>query len=354
MNAVANFQVAPPGAILLEIESIEMESIQWLWKGWLAQGKFHLLAGAPGTGKTTIALAYAAAISAGDHWPDGTRAPIGNVLIWTSEDGIADTIKPRLVRMGAELTHIKVVHQQREADGKCRPFNPATDMPSLREAARSIHEGAALLIIDPIVAAIGSKANSHNNAETRNSLQPVVDFAEATGAAVVGITHFTKGTAGKDPTERVTGSLAFGAVARVVMLAAKNEYGAPPRILTRSKSNIGRDGGFGYDLVAAPLVEHQDIIATRVVWHGAIDGSAKELLASAEGKGGGGGEKASKFGQAKQFLAAALAKGERPQSEIEAEAEGVGISARTLIRAAKDGVSKRKKGRYGQWFWKAG
>jgi hypothetical protein len=84
---------------------------------------------------------------------------------------------------------------------------------------------------------------------------------------VLGITHLTKGTAGKDPTERVTGSLAFGAVARIVMLAARkqaDEDGGPPRIFTRSKSNIGPSGGgFGYDIVASPLYDRPDIIATR-------------------------------------------------------------------------------------------
>jgi putative DNA primase/helicase len=109
-------------------------------------------------------------VSSGDYWPDSTKAEPGNVLIWTSEDDIADTIKPRLVQMGADLACIKVVAKQRLSDRKERPFNPATDMPSLAEAAQSIPGGVGFLMIDPIIAAIGSKTNSHNNAETRNSL----------------------------------------------------------------------------------------------------------------------------------------------------------------------------------------
>jgi hypothetical protein len=131
--------------------------------------------------------------------------------------------------MGADLTRIKFIIAQRAADGKTRPFCPATDMPSLIEAAKTIKGGLQLLIIDPLVAAIGTKTNSHNNAETRNSLQPVVDFAEAANCAVLGISHFTKGTGGKDPIERVTGSLAFGALPRIVFAAAKNENGESPR-----------------------------------------------------------------------------------------------------------------------------
>jgi putative DNA primase/helicase len=242
--------------ILLDAEALEMETIDWLWLHWLALGKLHLIAGAPEAGKTTIALALAATISAGAYWPDGTRAPAGNVLIWTSEDGLADTIKPRLVRMDADLSRVKFVYQQRGPDGKIRPFNPATDMACLTAAVAKIKGGVALLMIDPVVAAIGTKTNSHNNAETRNSLQPVVDFAEAANCAVLGISHFTKGTGGKDPIERVTGSLAFGALPRIVFAAAKNENGESPRIFVRAKSNIGPSGGgFGFDIDAAPLME---------------------------------------------------------------------------------------------------
>jgi hypothetical protein len=205
--------VRPGGTtVIQDADTLEMEIIDWLWLHWLALGKLHLIAGAPEAGKTTIALALAATISSGSYWPDGTKAPTGNVLIWTSEDSLADTIKPRLVRMGAGLTRIKFIIAQRAADGKTRPFNPATDMPSLIEAAKTIEGGVQLLIIDPIVAAIGTKTNSHNNAETRNSLQSVVDSAESSNCAVLGISHFTKGTGGKDPIERVTGSLAFGAL----------------------------------------------------------------------------------------------------------------------------------------------
>lgn len=339
-------------ATLLDLDDVKLESIKWLWNGWLAKGKFHLLAGAPEAGKTTIALAIAAAVSSGNYWPDGSRAPREYVLIWTSEDGIADTIVPRLIQMGADLKFIKAVHQQRDADGKVRPFNPATDMESLRAAAAELPGPVGLLILDPVVAAIGSKTNSHNNAETRNALQPVIDFAEATKAAVVGITHFTKGTAGKDPTERITGSLAFGALARIVLVAAKDqsENGPAPRLLTRAKSNIGPSGGgFAYDVQPSPLYDRPDIIATRVVWHDAIEGSARELLADAEAEEDQRG--CSKQAQAERFLTAALARGERPQKDVEAEATREGISERTLRRAAKDTVAKRKDGRTGTWFW---
>jgi AAA domain/Bifunctional DNA primase/polymerase, N-terminal len=315
-------EAQPSITVLQDAETLEMEIIEWLWLHWLALGKLHLIAGAPEAGKTTLALAFAAIISSGSHWPDGTKARAGNVLIWTSEDSLADTIKPRLVRMGADLSRIKFVIAQREANGKTRPFSPAIDMPSLIEAAKTINGGVQLLIIDPIVAAITSKTNSHNNAETRNSLQPVVDFAEAANCAVLGISHFTKGTAGKDPVERVTGSLAFGALPRMVFAAAKTDETAEydmPRIFVRAKTNIGPGGGgFGYDIDAAPLRERPDIIATRIVWMAPLEGTAKDLLDAAGPQ-----PETTKKENAEVLLMAILPKGERKlQSENRSRSHG--------------------------------
>ena len=345
-----NGSARKPTIILLNAEEIEPEPVDWLWNGWLAKRKLHLFAGAPETGKTTLALSYAATISAGMHWPDETRAPLGNVLIWTSEDGVADTIIPRLTRMGADLKRIKIVGPHQDVRGK-RPFNPATDMPMLAKAVKNMQGGVVLAILDPVVAAVPLTKNSHNNAETRSGLQPVVDFAEETGAAVIGISHFTKGTAGKEPIERVTGSLAFGALPRIVMASAKNseEGGPPPRIFVRAKNNLGKSGGgFGYDIDAAPLHERPDIIATRIVWLDPLDGTAKELLAEAEGEDAK--TQVSKTETAKLFLQKTLAKGERPAKELFAEAEAEGIGERTLQYASKTMTGKRKDG-FGGWHW---
>jgi hypothetical protein len=213
-------------AVLTCAGNLKMEPIQWAWKHWLAKGKFHILAGAPEGGKTTLGLSLIAIISSGERWPDGTRATQQHCLLWTSEDGVSDTIIPRLTQMSADLSRVHIVAKQRIWDGrewKERPFNPASDMPELIGAANSLEGGAGFLMIDPIVAAIGVKTNSHTNSETRIALQPVVDFAEKANCAVLGITHMTKGTIGKDPIERITGSLAFGALPRIVFVAAKNQ-----------------------------------------------------------------------------------------------------------------------------------
>jgi hypothetical protein len=156
---------------------ITPERITWLWKEWLALGKLHLIAGVPEAGKTTIALAFAAIQTSGGTWPDGTHARPGNVLMWTSEDDLADTLVPRLIRMGADLNHIHFVKQTKQTDGKPRPFNPSIDMPALQAKAITIGN-IVMLIIDPVVAVMPGNRDSHKGAETRSGLQPLLNFTE--------------------------------------------------------------------------------------------------------------------------------------------------------------------------------
>jgi putative DNA primase/helicase len=138
------------------------------------------------------------------------------------------------------------------------------------------------LITDPVVSAVAG--DGHKNNETRRSLQPLVDLLMAHRCAGLGISHFSKGTAGRDPVERVTGSVAFGAVPRVVFAAAKRrEEDGGGRIFVRAKSNIGPDsGGFVYHLEQVPLPGYPEIPASRVTWGEALEGRASELLATAE------------------------------------------------------------------------
>jgi putative DNA primase/helicase len=339
-----------PQVITRRASEISPEPIAWLWKYWLARGKLHILAGVPETGKTTIALSYAAISSSGATWPDGTRATVGSVLIWTAEDDADDTLVPRLMRMGADLDRIHFIEEAIPAGAKSRPFNPAFDMHALVEKAQEIGD-AALLILDPVVAAMPMNRNSHNNAESRNGMQPVVDFAKASNIAVVGIGHLTKGTAGKDPLERINGSGAFGALPRLVMGAAKNEAtddGEPERIMVRIKSNIGPSGGgFSYHIDTATLHEQPDIEATRIVWESPLEGSALELLNSAEGDQNG---RLPKLDRAKQFIAAFLANTKRSATEIEAAAQSEGMSWASVRRASEDlHVQKFREG--GRHWW---
>src|SRR5579871_2224391 len=204
---------------------ISPEAVQWLWPGWLARGKLHVIAGAPGAGKTTITLSLAATVTRGGAWPDGSRCPRpGRVVIWSGEDDPADTLVPRLIATGVDLSRVSFVDNVYQ-HGKRHPFDPATDIEPLSEAINRAG-GTDLLIVDPIVSAIAG--DSHKNTEVRRALQPLADIARGLGTALLGVTHFSKATAGRNPVERLSGSIAFGAVARLVMVAAKKEAAEDP------------------------------------------------------------------------------------------------------------------------------
>jgi putative DNA primase/helicase len=338
--------------LLQSAASIDIKPINWLWNGWLAKGKVHVFGGAPGTGKTTLAILLAASVTTGGFWPDGTQSPLGNVVIWSGEDDPSDTLGPRLIAAGADLNRVFFVDLVRDGDGM-RAFDPARDMDSLTAKLRRTAE-ASLLIIDPIVSAIAG--DSHKNAEVRRGLQPLADLASSADCAVLGITHFSKGTSGRDPVERITGSLAFGAVARVVLVAAcgqnaENDDTERARLFMRAKSNIGPDdGGFEYELVQQELLSHPGVIASKVVWGNTVDGSARDLLAEAntitEKKTG------TSLGAAVSFLQDTLADGPVSAKSVFATADAEGHSRATIQRAQKQlGVEKTKVGMTGGWDW---
>lgn len=334
----------PPRKAAVELRrfsDIPMQPIRWLWPGWLALGKLHILAGAPGTGKTTIAIALAATVSSGGRWPDGSRATRGNVLIWSGEDDAADTLGPRLRAAGADMARVFHVGTTADEDGP-RPFDPAQDMAALEYESARIGD-VALLIADPVVNAVAG--DSHKNTEVRRALQPLVDLGHRLSCAVLGITHFTKGTAGREPLERVTGSLAFGALARIVLATAKREdqTKGPSRILARVKSNIGPDGGgFGYALESAEIA---GVETSRVAWGAAVDGSARELLGPDTD---GDDARISETRDAAAFLRELLDAGPMPVPEVKRAGSDAGYSWRTLQRAMrKIGVESERQG-FGQ------
>lgn len=266
---------------LVSAASIKPVAIRWLWPGWLAQGKLHILAGAGGTGKTTLLIGLIATITKGGRWPDGSRCTEpGNAIIWSSEDDPGDTLVPRLAAAGADLSRVHIIQGRTNAQGDADPFDPANDIALLRAAAKEIG-GVSLLMLDPIVSAV--KGDMHKANDVRRALQGVVDFAEQNLCAVVGISHFAKGGAGSSPTDRVIGSQAFSALARTVLVAAKQED-SDMRVLARAKSNIGTDEG-GVSYTIEPVDIGGGIDATRVVWGDAIEGSAREILGDAEATG---------------------------------------------------------------------
>lgn len=328
---------------LIRADSIRIVPINWLWKGWLARGKLHILAGAPGTGKTTIALALAAAVTRGSMLPDGTRAPCGNVLIWSGEDDPADTIAPRLKAAGADMSKVCIIGDVGYGDD-ARPFDPASDMMALERAAETFGD-IALLVADPVVSAVSG--DSHKNTEVRRALQPMVNLGRRLQCAVLGISHFSKGTSGREPVERVTGSVAFGALARIVLVTAKGEDGA--RLLARAKSNIGPDGGgFGYSL---EMSVEGGMEASRVCWGNVLEGSARELLGDAEAVGD------SPRADAEAWLEEMLSGAEVATQTLKSEATAAGYTWRTMERAKADlGIVAERQSigndGKGRWFWK--
>ena len=334
------------GVRLLCMADVEMRPVDWLWSGWLARGKLHILAGSPGTGKTTIALALAATVSTGGRWPDGERCNGGkpaHVLVWSGEDDPADTIAPRLAAAGADLARVHAIQSVR-IGGESIAFDPAEHLPEL--AARIAELGdVGLLIVDPIVSAVAG--DGHKNGDVRRGLEPLVRLGQDFGCAVLGISHFSKGTGGKDPTERVTGSIAFGALARVVLGTVKPKEEGAPRLLVRTKANIGPDsGGFAYDLRQEEVAP--GFPASRVVWGEAVEGSARDLIGEAEGSDG----ERSATDEAEEWLRGELDAGPRPASDVQKSARAAGLSDKALRTArARLGVKPVKSGFGGGWTW---
>ncbi|MGJ0512405.1 AAA family ATPase [Methylocystis sp.] len=343
---------AAGGVQLVAASSIAPERVDWIWPGYLARGKMHLLAGPSTAGKTTLALGLAATLSTGGTWPDGTRSlEPGDVLIWSGEDGISDTIVPRLLAAGADASRVHVVQGVKDGQRE-RAFDPSKDMPALSAAldAPELRGRVRLLIVDSLASAIAGDA--HRNNEVRRGLQPIVDLAERHGVAVLGIVHFSKGTQGRNVMERINGSLAFGALARVVLICAieESEDGSRRCMFLRGPSNIGPSGGgWEYEIVEGEVPSYPGIRNTVARFGAALTGSAQAILNEAEGvvdEGGG-----SALAAAEAFLREKLKDGPVSVSEIKAHAGAEGIAWRTIERAkGRVDVAAVKVGR--AWSWK--
>jgi putative DNA primase/helicase len=337
--------------VLTNASDVQIKPVDWLWPDFLPRGMLTLLAGLPGCGKSTLALAFAATITSAGRWPCGSRQTRpGSVLIWSSEDAIDVTLTPRLKAMGADLSRCHFVAGISHASG-VDSFDPSKDIPKLTSQIERIGD-VSMLVLDPVLSAVSG--DSHKAAETRRGLQSVVDLASKHNIAVLGITHFSKGSAGASPAERVIGSQAFSALARMVLVAAKvqtetdDESKPPQRIIARAKSNISADdGGFSFNL---ELIEIQrGIVAQRVTWGEAIKGSALALLNDAE-KTEEDGDESSALDDACEFLKQALAGGQALSKRIDKDARGAGISRRTLMRARSElKVKATKSAMLGGW-----
>lgn len=350
------FDTGAPSAPFSSVQLVRGSSIKplhvsWLWPGYLAKGKLHILAGAPGGGKTTLALQIAAIVTTGGQWPDGSRCPAGNVVVWSGEDDVQDTLIPRLLAAGADVSRVLFVGDVREKNG-VRSFDPAKDVPSLERAIADLG-GASFVLVDPVVSAV--QGDGHKSNDVRRGLQPLVDLGMNMEAALLGISHFSKGTAGREPLERVTGSVAFGALARIVFVAAKEQpdedSGQPPRrMFLRAKNNNGPDGGgFEYALEQRELEGYPGMFASVAAFGQAIEGDAKSILGDAEADPAGDG---GLLYEARDWLLDLLADGPKAAREVRAAAAEAGHSWAT-VRRAKSAlkIGGRKSSLRGGWEW---
>ncbi len=349
INAIAKKPQPEIKVNLINGADIKIRPITWLWNMWLPSGKLTMLGGAGGTGKTTLALGLASTITTGGIFPDHSRyCGKSNVLIWSSEDDPEDVLMPRLMAMGADRARIYILAGSTE-DGKRRGFDPVADIEVLKQAIDEIG-GVALIIIDPIVGMV--KGNMNNANEVRQSLDPLVEFAQDQQCAIIGISHLGKGSQGKDPAERLLGSQAFTALPRMVWVTVTNKE-TGDRVLVRAKTNISpKDGGFTYSIEQKEI---DGIHTSIVMWKDAVEGYAHDILSDAEsidedGEDGCGTETARDF--AKQFLTDILGSQDRIGNEVKSEAKDADISAATLRRASEElGVKKYKSITLGKYVW---
>ncbi|MBL8567204.1 MAG: AAA family ATPase [Hyphomicrobiaceae bacterium] len=343
LKAPANDTAPEPTYGSRRMSDIEEKPISWLWEDRIARGKITLIGGVPKLGKSQLSCAFTAAVTTAGLWPDGTRAPLGSVVLITAEDDAADTIRPRLRAVGADLSRVHLFDYAVRG-GKNQQFDIGAHTGNLRAMIKDIGD-VKLVVIDPVLAYMG-KADSHKNADVRGALVGLQTLAAELGIAVILITHTNKNDAGgQSAMNRLSASGAFSGVARGIWLGVKDpdDETGERRLFVPVGANIGNDReGFAFRIESVDL--GNGIKTSRVVFEAAAVQVDADELVSAQRRDGAAAE-------AETLLRAELANGERPEKALREIADQEGISLITLRRAAKKiGVLKRKPGK--NWLWK--
>ncbi|WP_300415771.1 AAA family ATPase [uncultured Oscillibacter sp.] len=310
---------------LLTMSDIPAEEVRWLWYPYLPRGKITIIQGDPGEGKTTFVLALASLLTRGLPAPGNTESqPPMNIIYQTAEDGLADTVKPRLTALGADCSRVLVIDEsERELTL------------SDRRLAQAIQEtGAGLLVLDPIQAYLGDGVDMHRANEVRPIFKRLGQLAEQTGCAIVLVGHMNK-MQGAKSAYRGLGSIDFRAAARSVLLVGRSKDDAETRVVVHDKSSLAPEG-------ASILFSlHAD---TGFSWSGFCDTTASELLSGSS-------PAATKTEQAERLLLELLEKGEVSSEELVRRSSALGISERTLkIAKQNQGVVSVRRG--GRWYAK--
>lgn len=329
-----------PRPVLIAVGDVERERVAWTWPGWLPRGKLVLCDADPGIGKSTISLDLAARITVGGEMPDGSRVAKGAVIVLSAEDGLADTIRPRLEAAGADLSAVFVLDSIEE-DGRRRLPSLPRDADLIGREAKV--RGAALIIIDPLDPYLEAGLKSTVNQDVRRALHPLAKAVQRSGATVLAIRHFTK-SGGDNPVYRGTGSIGTIAAARVGWIAVPDPDDPDRSILAVSKNNLAKKP----KAVAFRLVPDLEFDCARVVWTGETDHDARSLLGAHDEDS----DRRAERNDAVEVIQEYLADGAKPATEILVVAEQHGISKRTLNRAKKPaGAASRKRDFDGKWEW---
>lgn len=307
-----------------------MEEIEWLFYPFIPYGKVTIIQGDPGEGKTTVVLQIIAKLTKGEailsETSEGKSEEIGvepiNVIYQTAEDGLGDTIKPRLLAAGADCSRVLVIDDQEQ---------PLTMVDARLEEA-IIQTKARLVVLDPIQGFLGVGVDMHRANEIRPLMKRISVLAEKYQCAIILIGHMNKNSNGKS-SYRGLGSIDFQAAARSVLIVGRVKDEPEIRVICHVKSSLAPEG----DAIAFRLDKEKGFH-----WIGKYDISVEDLL-SGDGRG-------QKIRSAKEFLKEILANGSMEQAKIAEEAEKRGIKKKTLWNAKKElQIDSVKIGN--KWFW---
>lgn len=316
----------------VRMTDVEPEHVQWLWSGRIPRGKLVVLDGDPGLGKSTLTLAIAAHVSTGTPLPGdvGEREPAGVVLV-SFEDGLGDTIRPRLEAAGADLD--RIVAHRLDAE-----FNIHDHLKELR--AQVTAHGAALVIIDPLLAALPGHVNADKGQHVRRVLAPLAAMADETKAAVVAVRHLNKST-GASAFYRGAHSVGFGAAARTVLLVAADPDDDERRILAPVKVNlVQKPAALAFALESVGSV-------ARIRWLGTTTHDASSLVAPPARD-----DERDDVDEAAALLRGMLTDGRMAARLVQAAARDAGVSPWHLRKArARLRVAIDRDGFGGKVYW---